>query len=82
MSALGFPMGGLEKSLHSSDGCAGRCRSVGEKDYHLSEWIEWMQEENSRTPELLQIELRVFAEAVKSLDSQWRACKRNGSPSP
>jgi hypothetical protein len=47
--------------------------SIGEKDYQLAEWIEWVQEENIRTPEHAAKRIAWFAEAVRSLD-------RNGGP--
>ena len=66
-------MGGLEKAYTLLTDALVDAASVGEKDYQLSEWIEWMQEENSRTPEFAPNRIAWFAEAVKSLD-------RNGGP--
>jgi hypothetical protein len=66
-------MGRLEKAYTLLTDALVDAASVGEKDYQLGEWIQWMQEENSRTPELAAKRIAWFAEAVKSLD-------RNGGP--
>jgi len=72
-------MGGLEKAFTLLTDALVDAASVGEKDYQLSEWIEWMQEENSRTPEFAANRIAWFAGSCEVSRSQWRACKRTAA---